>query len=75
VGRNNSRSEAASEALVGSLAELVASSSNFGLARTTKTSPDWLGIHKGGDQAYGKMLFHRICTRFDALWKCALGLS
>ena len=40
---NSSPSEAAREALVGSLTELVANNSNFGPARRTKTSPDWFG--------------------------------
>lgn len=40
VRMKRSLSEAASEAFVGSRSELVASTSNFGLARSTKTSPD-----------------------------------
>ena len=43
VRRNNSPSDAAREALVGSPIELVASNSNLGLARNTNTSPDWFG--------------------------------
>src|SRR5258708_39729517 len=37
---NNSPSDGARDALVGSLTELVASTSNFGPARSTNTSPD-----------------------------------
>src|SRR5205085_5475060 len=44
VRRNSCPSDAASDALVGSLTELIARRSNFGPARTTKTSPDWLGM-------------------------------
>ena len=40
VRMNTSWLEAARDALVGSFTELVASSSNFGPARRTNTSPD-----------------------------------
>jgi len=43
VRRKRSPSDAAREAFVGSLTELVASNSNLAVARSTKTSPDWLG--------------------------------